>query len=85
MSAPDHTRHAPRPLREIVAEIRHLLAELGYSEREINCAVAGGVIFGHIRPGGALWYLEHVIEHHLRPAHPMDDLLEAKAAQASRF
>lgn len=80
--SPDHRQHAPRPLPELVADIRHLLAELGYSEVQIDAAIAGAYLFGHLRPGGALWYVEHVIDHTLRPAHCRDDLLEGAATRA---
>lgn len=80
--SPDLSRPAPRPLPKIVLELRSLIRDLGYSAKEEVAFIAGAMLLGHLRPGGALWYVEHVIEHTIRPAHAMDDLLETTAARA---
>ena len=79
---PDHSRPAPRPYTKLVLEVRSLVRDLGYSAKEEAAFIAGAALLGHLRPGGALWYVEHVIEHTLRPAHPTDDLFETTAARA---
>ena len=78
----DHSRQAPRDIPELTADIEKQLLDLGYSPNQVQAFIAGAFIFGHLRPGGALWYVEHQIAHVLHPAHCRDDLLETAAARA---
>lgn len=72
-----HTRPAPsRPLVCMRIEIANKLEELGYRPGEVTAFLAGATLFGHLRPGGSLWYVEHIIRTTLKAAHERDCLIE---------
>lgn len=57
---------------QIATELDHL----GYSPAEITAFIAGARLAGHLQRSGSEWRLRHCLQQYLKPAAPIDGVLE---------